>query len=131
MASSLEVRVPLQDEMVMDIAARIPSDLKLKGYTTKYLLRKLVAESLPKEIFKRKKQGFGIPLQSWFRGELTGFAKEMLFDARTTSRGYFDRGAVETVLEEHEERRFDHGHTIYALIVFELWNRTFVDGGGA
>jgi asparagine synthase (glutamine-hydrolysing) len=130
MASSLEVRVPFLDEMVMDIAARIPSDLKLKGYTTKYLLRKLVAESLPKEIFKRKKQGFGIPLQSWFRGELTKFAKEMLFDTRTLSRGYFAREAIETVLEDHEQRRFDHGHMIYALLVFELWNRTFVDGGG-
>ncbi len=130
MASSLEVRVPFLDETVMDIAARIPSELKLKGYTTKYLLRKLVSESLPKEIFKRKKQGFGIPLQRWFRGDLTNFAKEMLFDSRTTSRGYFDRGAIETVLQEHEDRTYDHGHMIYALIVFELWNRAFVDGGG-
>ena len=91
----------------------------------------IVSESLPKEIFKRKKQGFGIPLQRWFRGELTNFAKEMLFDTRTLSRGYFDSGAIERVLQEHEDRSYDHGHMIYALIVFELWNRTFVDGGGA
>jgi asparagine synthase (glutamine-hydrolysing) len=131
MASSLEVRVPFLDELVMDIAARIPSDLKLKGYTTKYLLRKLASESLPKEIFKRKKQGFGIPLQSWFRGKLTNYSREMLFDDRTLSRGYFDREAVEVLLQEHEERTFDHGQMIYALIVFELWNRTFIDRRGA
>jgi asparagine synthase (glutamine-hydrolysing) len=131
MASSLEVRVPFLDELVMEIAARIPSSLKLKGYTTKYLLRKLASEMLPAEIFKRKKQGFVIPIQKWFRGQLTSYAKEMLFDRRTLARGYFDRIALSNLLNEHEMRRFDHGHMIYALIVFELWHRVFVDGEGA
>ncbi len=130
MASSLEVRVPFLDELVMEIAARIPSSLKLKGYTTKYLLRKLASEVLPAEIFKRKKQGFGIPIQRWFRGQLTAYAKEMLLDRRTLSREYFDRIALSNLLNEHEIRRFDHGHMIYALIVFELWNRVFIDGEG-
>ncbi len=127
MASSLEVRVPFLDEMVMDVSSRIPSRLKLKGYTTKYLLRRLAAEVLPPEIHKRRKQGFGIPLQSWFRGQLTGYAREMLFDAKTLSRGYFDRTALSNLLVDHEIRRYDHGHMIFGLIVFELWNRAFVD----
>jgi len=130
MASSLEVRVPFLDEMVMEVASRVPSALKLKGYTTKYLLRKLTSEVLPPEIYKRKKQGFGIPLQSWFRGQLTSYARDMLLDSRTISRGYFDGKAVSDILGDHEMRRHDHGHMIFALIVFELWNRTFIDREG-
>ncbi len=131
MASSLEVRVPFLDETVLEIAARIPTRLKLRGFTTKYLLRRLAAEVLPREITQRRKQGFGIPLQGWFRGQLTSYAREMLLDTRTLSRGYFDRPALETVLDDHENGRFDHGHLIYALISFELWNRVFIDNEGA
>lgn len=131
MASALEVRVPFLDETVVEAASRIPTRLKLKGYTTKYLLRRLAAEVLPPEIFKRRKQGFGVPLQTWFRGELTGYAREMLIDNRTLSRGYFDREALESVLDDHEERRGDHSRMIFALIAFELWNRAFVDRRGS
>ena len=127
MASSLEVRVPFLDEMVVEASSRIPSRLKLKGFTTQYLLRKLASEVLPREIFKRKKQGFGIPLQSWFRGQLTSYAREMLLDTKTISRGYFDRKALSDLLGDHETRRLDHGRMIFGLIVFELWNRVFID----
>ncbi len=131
MASSLEVRVPFLDETVLDIAAKIPARLKLRGFTTKYLLRRLAAEVLPAEITRRRKQGFGIPLQGWFRGQLTSYAREMLLDTQTLSRGYFDRPAIESVLDDHENDRGDHGHLIYALISFELWNRVFIDNEGA
>jgi asparagine synthase (glutamine-hydrolysing) len=130
MASSLEVRVPFLDELVLDAAARIPARLKLRGFTTKYLLRRLAAEVLPGEITGRRKQGFGVPLEGWFRGRLSSYAREILLDSRTFSRGYLDRAAVESVIDQHEKGLGDRGHVIYALVAFELWNRVFLDDGG-
>jgi asparagine synthase (glutamine-hydrolysing) len=131
MASALEVRVPFLDETVMDIAARVPSKLKLRGFTTKYLLRRLTSEVLPAEIWKRGKQGFSVPLESWFRGRLTDYAREVLLDSRTVSRGYLNRSALENILNEHQTGRAAHGRLIFGLITFELWNRVFIDGEGA
>ena len=131
MAVSLEVRVPFLDEEVIDIARRIPTSLKLKHMTTKYLLRRLTARALPADIWKRGKQGFGIPIQSWFRGNLVGYARDVLLDHATIDRGYFNRAALDAMLAEHEANRADHGHLIYSLIVFETWCRVFLDGSGA
>ncbi|UCG52459.1 MAG: asparagine synthase (glutamine-hydrolyzing) [Candidatus Latescibacterota bacterium] len=131
MASALEVRVPFLDETVMDVAARVPSKLKLRGFTTKYLLRRLASEVLPGEIWKRGKQGFSVPLESWFRGQLVDYARDVLLDSRTVSRGYLKRSALENLLIEHETGKLAHGRLIFGLITFELWNRVFVDNGGA
>jgi asparagine synthase (glutamine-hydrolysing) len=127
MASALEVRVPFLDELVLDAAARVPTDLKLRGFTTKYLLRRLASEVLPADIWKRPKQGFSVPLQSWFGGQLNDYARDILLDSRTSSRGYLEHDALERVLLEHETGRADHAHLIFGLITFELWNRAFMD----
>ena len=131
MASSLEVRVPFLDETVIEAASRIPSSLKLRRFTTKYLLRKMAAKVLPAEIWRRGKQGFGVPIQSWFRGELVGPARDMLLDDQTLRRGYFSRPALEKLLGRHQNGIDDHGHLIFALMSFEVWNRVFVDKRGA
>jgi asparagine synthase (glutamine-hydrolysing) len=131
MASSLEVRVPFLDEEIIELAARIPSGLKLHGMTTKYLLRKLSAKVMPPSIWRRRKRGFSVPLHEWFRGDLAGTARELLLDQRTLARGYFDRKGVESLLADHENHLADHGDLIFALISFETWSRVMLDGDGA
>jgi asparagine synthase (glutamine-hydrolysing) len=131
MASSLEVRVPFLDETVIEVASRIPNHLKLRNFTTKYLLRRMAAKVLPPEIWRRGKQGFGVPIQSWFRGELVDAARDMLLDGQTLNRGYFARAGLEKLLRRHERGTGDHGHLIFALMSFEIWNRVFIDKRGA
>ncbi|MEE9271176.1 MAG: asparagine synthase (glutamine-hydrolyzing) [Candidatus Krumholzibacteria bacterium] len=131
MASSLEVRVPFLDETVIEVASRIPNRLKLRNFTTKYLLRKMAAKVLPPEIWRRGKQGFGVPIQSWFRGELVDAARDMLLDRQTLNRGFFARAGLEKLLQRHESGTGDYGHLIFALMSFEIWNRVFIDKRGA
>ena len=120
MASSLEVRVPLLDESVVALSASMPSRYKLRGFQTKYVLRELAREVLPRAIWNRPKQGFGMPVQEWFRGELKEMSRDLL-----NGPGYFDKAAVATVLSEHEKQTADHGHLIFALLMFELWRRAY------
>ncbi|MFQ5510882.1 MAG: asparagine synthase (glutamine-hydrolyzing) [Candidatus Krumholzibacteriia bacterium] len=130
MASSLEVRVPFLDEKVIETASRIPTHLKLRNFTTKYLLRKLASKALPPEISRRGKQGFGVPIHSWFRGALVDAARDLLLDGRTLRRGYFARRALEALLDRHQRGMQDHGHLIFALMSLETWNRVFIDHRG-
>jgi asparagine synthase (glutamine-hydrolysing) len=120
MASSLEVRVPLLDESVVALAAQMPTRHKLRGFQTKYILRKLSEESLPPQITRRKKQGFGMPVQDWFRGDLREMARDLL-----STSSHFEQNTVETVLDEHHRQVEDHGHLIFALLMFELWHKAF------
>ncbi|MBB27889.1 MAG: asparagine synthase (glutamine-hydrolyzing) [Gemmatimonadetes bacterium] len=130
MASSLEVRVPFLDEEFVTFASRVPSRLKLRGFTTKFLLRKLASRVLPREICKRRKQGFGMPVQSWFRGSLVDATREILLDSSAISRRYLRSSAVENLLQTHEAGFAEHGHIIFALLSFEHWGRIFVEGKG-
>jgi len=127
MANSLEVRVPFLDIKVLDIAATIPSKLKLRGFsTTKYLLRKYLEKRLPKEIYRRKKQGFNLPVDSWFRGELKSFAFQVLLDPGVRRSGIFSSRKLESILEKHQEGH-NYGEAIWALIVFELWHKEYIN----
>lgn len=127
MAHALEARSPFLDQAVMELAAGLPAKLKLKGSTSKAILKKAVAGRLPEEILRRGKQGFGVPIESWFRRELKDWTSGLLLEARTRDRGYFDTGRVRTLLDEHRSGRADHSHRIWALLVLEIWHRTFVD----
>lgn len=123
MLHSLEVRVPLLDYPLVELAASIPFSLKLKGRITKYLLKEAMKDMLPRPILKQRKQGFQIPLGSWFRDELSGFARRLLLQEDSQSRRYFRPSYVEWMLEEHQKGRQRFGHQLYALTVFELWCR--------
>lgn len=127
MANSLEARSPFLDHKLMEFAASLPADLKLRGIQTKYILKKAFKPLLPKEILYRKKMGFGVPLHRWFRQELKTVAYEILLDKRTTSRGYFKKDAVRLLLDEHVALRADHSYRIWALLYLELWHRMFID----
>ncbi len=126
MANSLEARSPFLDHKLMEFAARIPASLKLKGITTKYILKKAFFKILPKEILQRQKQGFGVPVGNWFRNNLKDYAYEILLSRNCIKRGYFKEETVKRILNEHVLGRVDHGERIWSLINLELWHNMFI-----
>ncbi|MDI6794125.1 MAG: asparagine synthase (glutamine-hydrolyzing) [bacterium] len=128
MANSLEARSPFLDHKLVEFAASLPPNLKLKGKTTKYILKKALKKYLPRDILYRDKMGFGVPIGRWFRNELKDYAAEVLLDDRAKSRGYFDPNAVRKILDEHTSGQIDHGYRIWSLLNLELWHRMFIDG---
>jgi asparagine synthase (glutamine-hydrolysing) len=127
MANSIEGRSPFLDHHLMEWAAGLPDGLKIRSGTTKYLLKRAVADWLPPELVNRPKMGFGVPLAAWLRTELRDLSWDLLTDHTARSRGLFRPEAVTRLLREHDEGA-DHSPRLWALIQFELWHRVFVDG---
>jgi len=119
MAHSLELRSPLLDHRVVELGLSLPADLK-RG---KLALRRAFADDLPAVVAGRGKTGFGVPLAAWFRGELRDLAGDLLLG----DRGWFERAAVQQLLDEHVSGRADHGHRLWTLVMLELWQRAHVD----
>jgi asparagine synthase (glutamine-hydrolysing) len=126
MAHSLEVRSPLLDHRVMELAATLPQKCKIHGWTTKRFLRQTFSDLIPAETRRRAKQGFAVPLGMWFRGELRDMARDTLLDSTARQRGWFRPEAVQRLLDEHQTGRVDHGKRIWALLILEMWCRRFV-----
>jgi asparagine synthase (glutamine-hydrolysing) len=127
MACGLEARSPFLDHAVMEYCASLPSDLKLQGRTTKYLLRRAMRGLLPAEVVERPKRGFAVPIDRWFRRELRTLVHDVLLDARTLQRGYFREAAVRRLLDEHRRGVRGWHAELWSLLVLELWHRMFVD----
>lgn len=127
MAHSLEARSPFLDHKIMEFAASLPPDLKLRGIETKYLLKQTLSDLVPREILHRKKMGFGVPLDVWFRNDLREMAYDVLLDQKSVERGYFRKEYVSKMLDEHVSRLYDHSYRIWALLFLELWHRMFID----
>jgi asparagine synthase (glutamine-hydrolysing) len=123
MAASLEGRSPFLDHDLVAWAAHLPQNMKVRGRTGKYLLRKAFAAEMPPTIKSRGKQGFGIPLGAWFRGDLSGWAREILTDPDNPVQTWFNPPALETLLAEHHAGRSDHGKRLWALVMLALWAR--------
>jgi asparagine synthase (glutamine-hydrolysing) len=128
MAHSIETRVPLLDNEVIDFAATLPADFKIRNGRRKHILKEALRPLLPAGILDRRKQGFGIPLGTWFRGGLTGLFSEILDAPRTKQRGYFEPAFVGRLLREHLAGQRDHTLRLWQLLVFELWHRHYLDG---
>ena len=126
MAHGLECRQPFLDHRVVEFAARLPVGLKFRWGRGKGLLREAFGDLLPPVIQRRKKMGFGVPLDHWFRGPLAGFAREILLDPRTLQRGIFREETVRRLLETHLSGQFDHSYRLWALLFFELWQRRWL-----
>ena len=122
MFASLEVRAPLLDYRVVEYVANLPDQLKLHGFTTKYLLKKLMAGKLPDEIIHRRKQGFAVPIANWLAGELQPLARQLLAPARLKSQGIFNPDYVTRLLDQHTARRADHRKLLWTLLCFQLWH---------
>ena len=127
MAVSLEARSPFLDHRIVEFAAGLPPQYKLRRLTTKHLLRRALRGLLPQETVTRRKMGFGVPLSHWFRGELKGFLSEVLLSERTLSRGYFRNGSVRQIVQQHVEGRRDYSQQLWTLLMLELWHRELVD----
>ena len=121
MACSLEVRVPLLDHRVVELASSLPMHLKLRRVTTKYVLKRALAGVLPRDILERPKKGFGIPLGRWFRGELAPMLRDVCAPEVIRRAGLFRPEAVGRLLAEHAEGRHDHRKKLYTLLAFQLW----------
>jgi asparagine synthase (glutamine-hydrolysing) len=127
MAYSLEARSPFLDHELMEFAASLPPELKLRGMEKKVALRRALRGWIPDEILDRPKMGFGVPIVDWFRGELRGYVEDILLDPLSRSRGYFQEQYVRALIQRHVSRREDVSYRIWALLMHELWHREFVD----
>jgi asparagine synthase (glutamine-hydrolysing) len=127
MAHGLEGRSPLLDHEVMEFAASLPSRLKLRNRTTKYLFKDAVRPLLPPDVIDRPKRGFAVPLDHWFRRELRELVHDVLLSERCISRGYFRRDGVARLLEEHVSGARNRHHHLWTLLMLELWHRAFID----
>jgi asparagine synthase (glutamine-hydrolysing) len=127
MASSLEARSPFLDWHLTEFAAKLPSGLKVKGHTSKYILKKAVADLVPAANMHRPKQGFAVPVSEWFRGELKDFLADHILSARFVARELFRPEAVQRLYTDHQRGAGDHGHRLWTLLMLELWFQEFID----
>jgi asparagine synthase (glutamine-hydrolysing) len=128
MAASVESRVPFLDHELVEFAAALPPRLKVRGRTTKFILRKGLGRILPAGIVSRPKAGFPVPIGAWFRGPFRPLVHELVLSERTQTRGIFRPEAVGELVAAHEAGRADHAQQLWALVNLELWQRLFVDG---
>jgi asparagine synthase (glutamine-hydrolysing) len=126
MATSLEVRCPILDHVLIEWVTALPSEWKYRGGVRKYLLKKL-AERLGVPGLNRPKQGFAMPLTHWWKGELRNTLLPILLEAKTLQRGYLNASAVRQLVEEHLSGRRDYGQELWLLLIFELWHRNFLE----
>ncbi len=131
MAASLEARSPLLDHELVEFAAALPADEKVRGTEKKVAFRRALRGWVPDAILDAPKRGFQPPLADWLRGELHGYAREILLDPRARERGQLRPERVAALLERHAAGVEDHSQGIWTLLVHELWHREFVDAAGA
>jgi asparagine synthase (glutamine-hydrolysing) len=123
MAHGLEVRCPLLDTELLSFAALLPPRLKARGLTLKRVLKAAVGDLLPREIRKRPKRGFGVPLDRWFREDLHGYVAATLGAADARVKNHLLPEAVDHLLAEHDRRERNHGHALWTLLTLEVFLR--------
>jgi asparagine synthase (glutamine-hydrolysing) len=127
MAVSLEVRAPFLDKRVVEYAAAMPFNYKLRGRTGKYILKQAVAPLVPPFVTQRGKKGFGVPVAEWLKKRLRPLAHDLLAPARLRRHGLFDPAYVARLQHEHERGLANHRKLLWALLVFELWHESFIE----
>jgi asparagine synthase (glutamine-hydrolysing) len=123
MAHGVEARAPLLDHRLMEFCAALPVALKRRGRTGKYLLRRAMAGGLPEPTLAGRKQGFGVPLDAWFRGPLGDVLGDAIESRHGSMREFVEPAAARRLLEEHRSGRGAHGHRLWALLMLDLWHR--------
>jgi asparagine synthase (glutamine-hydrolysing) len=131
MAATLEVRVPLLNHELVELAARMPPRMKLRGLRRKYILKRAAETLLPRDVVWRKKAGFGAPVRSWLRGPLRPLVEELLSEETVRRRGLFRPSEVRRVVEANQSGREDYALQVLQLLTLEIWQRTFTDGDAA
>lgn len=131
MAHSLEVRSPLLDHRVAELAARMPTRMKIRGSAGKYLLREILRKKLPPKTLRKGKQGFSVPLRDWFRGSLSSWVHDTLGPGGHLPTEIFSQSMVQSILSQHQQGRFDHSRKIWLLLAFAAWHRQYQSGSVA
>ena len=131
MAVSLECRVPLLDQRLVELAATMPGPLKVRGGELKHMMKRALEGVLPESILHREKRGFGAPMGAWLRAELAPMLRDLLSRESVVRRGLLDPDAVERTIREHEQQRADRTDHLLGLINLEIWCRLYLDGRGA
>ena len=127
MAYALEARSPLLDHQLMEFAASIPADLKVRGREKKWIFREALRGWIPDEILDRPKQGFSVPIGEWFRNDLRELVREVLLDPVTLGRGLLPGRGVRSMLDRQLRGVDAETKPLWSLFMFELWHREFVD----
>ncbi len=128
MATSLECRVPLLDQELVELAARMPENVKIRGGRLKHALKEAVSDLLPRDILERKKRGFGTPMGAWLKSELAPLVRGLLSDSVVKDRGLFHFSAVQELIASHEANRIDGTDRLMTLLALEIWSRLYLDG---
>jgi asparagine synthase (glutamine-hydrolysing) len=129
MANSLESRVPFLDHTLVEFVASLPRDLKLRGLTTKYILKRAMKGRLPRKIIQRKKKGFGIPVARWIKKELKDFVLDVFNREKIRRESIFNPQAIDVILKDHFDGKKDNRKLIWTLLIFELWYQRYGSGG--
>jgi asparagine synthase (glutamine-hydrolysing) len=127
MAANLEVRVPFLNHELVELAARMPPGLKLRGLKRKYILKRAAERLLPREVVWRKKAGFGAPIRSWLRGPLRPLVEDLLSEETLRRRGLFQPAEVRRIIAANLSGREDYNLQVFQLLTLELWQRVFLD----
>lgn len=126
MMTSLEARVPLLDHRLIELMSKIPSSMKLSGFKTKYLMKKIIKPILPKEILARKKHGFTLPIEHWFRYELKNYTEDVLADRELNA--YLNKNYVNKILKLHQQGKENYSFQICSLLSFGIWHKIYMQG---
>jgi asparagine synthase (glutamine-hydrolysing) len=128
--AGVRVRYPLLDYRLAELAAKVPTELKLRGFEKRYIFKQAMAGVLPHAVLYKKKHGMGVPVSSWLLNDpqLRQFVQEVLYDRRTLQRGYFRAGFVDRLLNlQRDEHVSYYGEIVWYLLMLELWHRQHVD----
>ena len=127
MATSLECRVPLLDHELVEMAARMPEEVKIRNGRLKHAMKTAMTDVLPADILERKKRGFGTPMGAWLKGDLKPLLARMLDEESVRSRALFDFAQVQTLVTDHEANRIDGTDQLLSLMNLEIWSRIYLD----
>ncbi len=127
MLVSLEARAPLLDHRLAEFAATIPTSLKVRDRSLKHVLKTLARKYLPADLIDRPKMGFAVPVAQWINQEWSEMSQELVLGERTLRRNNFNPRYLQRIMDEHRRGRRNHGGSIWALMVLEMWYRTFID----
>jgi asparagine synthase (glutamine-hydrolysing) len=126
MRHALELRVPFLDHPLVEFCASIPSSLKIRATTKKYLLKRVARRFIPGEIIDHRKQGFGSPMSAWLRGDLKDYVRSTLAPAKLARHGLFDADAVGGLIDAHQDYRESNERQLFALMMFQKWHERFM-----
>lgn len=129
MAHSLEARSPLLDHVLVEFAAKLPTDRKINGSTTKVLLRVIAKRLMPASHVDRPKMGFGVPIRDWFRGPLGDRFEEIVLAPDAAARDHVDQSAARALLTTHRSGEAENDGQLWSLLMFELWARRWLNVG--